>query len=76
MRTTLSIDDDVLTAVKGLAQAQHRSVGEILSSLARQALRPVATNRTVRNGVPLLTPRVGAAPVTPELVNLLRDELP
>ena len=76
MRTTLSIDDDVLTAAKGLAQAQHRSVGEILSALARQALRPVAPSGTVRNGVPLLQPRAGAAPVTPELVNLLRDELP
>jgi hypothetical protein len=76
MRTTLSIDDDVLTAAKGLAQAQHRSVGEILSSLARQALKPVAVTPTVRNGVPLLTPRPGAVPVTPELVNLLRDELP
>jgi hypothetical protein len=76
MRTTLSIDDDVLTAAKGLAQAQHRSVGEILSSLARQALKPVAVTPAVRNGVPLLTPRPGAVPVTPELVNLLRDELP
>lgn len=76
MRTTLSIDDDVLTAAKGLAQAQHRSVGEILSALARQALRPVERSGTVRNGVPLLTPRAGATPVTPELVNQLRDELP
>jgi hypothetical protein len=76
MRTTLSIDDDVLTAVKGLAQAQHRSIGEILSALTRQALRPVAQNGNVRNGVPLLTPRAGAAPVTPEWVKLLCDELP
>lgn len=76
MRTTLSIDDDVLTAVKGLALAQRRSVGEVLSALARQALRPVASKRTARNGVPLLTPRAGATPVTPELINQLRDELP
>ena len=76
MRTTLSIDDDVLAAAKGLASAQHRSVGNILSSLARQALRPVAPSSNTRNGVPLLTSRTGAAPVTPELVNQLRDELP
>ncbi|MFZ4534967.1 hypothetical protein [Propionivibrio sp.] len=76
MRTTLSIDDDVLNAVKGLAQTQHRSVGEVLSSLARQALRPVAPSGAVRNGVPLLTPRAGAAPVTSALINQLRDELP
>lgn len=76
MRTTLSIDDDVLAAAKGLALAQQRSVGEVLSALARQALRPVAPSSATRNGVPLLTPRAGAQPVTPELINLLRDELP
>jgi hypothetical protein len=76
VRTTLTIDDDVLTAAKGLAAVQHWSVGNILSSLARQALRPNAPSGNMRNGVPLLTPRTGAATVTPELVNQLRDELP
>lgn len=76
MRTTLSIDDDVLAAAKGLAAAQHMSVGEMLSSLARQALRPPPPNGNTRNGVPLLIPRAGATTVTPELVNQLRDELP
>lgn len=79
MRTTLSIDDDVLLAARSLAQRQHQSVGEVLSALARQALRPappagVATS--VRNGVPLLPLSAHAAPVTMELVNQLRDDLP
>jgi predicted transcriptional regulator len=39
MRTTLSIDDDVLYAVKSLARRQRRSAGEVLSELARQALQ-------------------------------------
>jgi hypothetical protein len=39
MRTTLSIDDDVLYAVKSLARRQGLSVGEVLSELARQALQ-------------------------------------
>ena len=76
MRTTLTIGDDVLVAAKALAARQHKSVGEVVSALTRQALRPKTTNRGVRNGVPLLTVRAGAAPVTPELVNQLRDELP
>lgn len=76
MRTTLSIDDDVLAAAKGMAAAQHRSVGDILSSLARQALRPNIPSNNMRNGVPLLTPRAKPATVTLELVNQLRDELP
>ena len=76
MRTTLSIDADVLAAAKALAAAQHKSIGNILSSLARQALRPDVSVGNIRNGVPLLTPRIGAVIVTPELVSQLQDELP
>ena len=76
MRTTLTIDDDVLAAVKGLAARQNKSIGEVISALTRQALKPTSTRRQVRNGVPLLAVRPGAEPVTPELVNQLRDELP
>jgi hypothetical protein len=75
MRTTLTIDDDVLAAVKGLASRQHRSIGEVLSSLARRALQPDVPPSNVRNGVPLLPVRSGVGQVTPELVNQLRDEL-
>lgn len=76
MRTTLSIDDDVLAAAKGLASQQHKSVGEVISTLVRQALRPNMPSGNARNGVPLLPVRADAAPVTPEWVNQLRDELP
>ena len=76
MRTTLAIDDDVFSAVKGLAAAQRQSVGTILSALARQALAAGAQPVRVRNGVPLLTPRAANVAITPELVNQLRDELP
>ena len=37
MRTTLAIDDDVLAAAKHLAEREHRSVGEVISSLAGKA---------------------------------------
>ncbi|PDT28044.1 CopG family transcriptional regulator, partial [Rhizobium sp. L9] len=39
MRTTLAIDDDVLIAAKAMAAQQHRSVGEVISELARRSLR-------------------------------------
>lgn len=74
MQTTLAIDDDVLIAAKGLATRQHKDVGAIISSLARQALRPI-TSDSNRNGVPLLPVHVDSAPVTPELVRQLHDEL-
>ena len=38
MRTTLSLDDDVLLAVKERARREHRTAGEVLSDLARLAL--------------------------------------
>jgi len=79
MRTTLSIDDDVLAAAKGLAARQHKTVGEVVSALARQALRPTRSKqkqkqKRERNGIPLLARTEGTTPVTLELVNQLRDE--
>jgi hypothetical protein len=38
MRTTLVIDDDVLGAAKELAAIEKISIGQVISSLARQAL--------------------------------------
>jgi len=76
MRTTLSIEDDVLAAAKELAAREGKSVGEVISSLARQALRPKNTAKRTRNGVPLLPLRPGSKRVTLEMVNQLRDELP
>lgn len=76
MRTTLTIEDDVLAAVKELANREGKTVGEVISELARQALRPTKAVKNHRNGVRLLPVRPGASRVTPELVNQLRDELP
>jgi hypothetical protein len=76
MRTTLSIDDDVLAAAKELAATENRSVGEVISALARDALRPARSSRRTRNGVPLLPVRPGAPRVTSELIRQLREELP
>ena len=75
MRTTLAIDDDVLVAAKALARQQHKSVGEVVSELARRTLhRPAAP--AVRNGVPLLPVQNPEAVVTMDIVNALRDESP
>lgn len=76
MRTTLSIDDDVLQAAKGLAARTQKTVGEVVSELARRGLKPVGKTPRKRNGIPLLPGRAAAPPVTPELVNKLRDENP
>jgi hypothetical protein len=76
MRTTLTIDDDVLSAAKELAERDRKTVGEVISSLAREAMRPDAVPARTRSGILLLPVRPDAKPVTLELVNRLRDELP
>lgn len=76
MRTTRLIDDDVLSAAKELAALKKKTVGEVISSLARQALSSGESNIKTRNGVPLLRVRRGVARVTSELVRQLREELP
>jgi hypothetical protein len=75
MRTTLAIDDDVLAAAKELAMTERKSVGEVISTLARRALRPADTGRKSRNGVPLLPLNPNSPRVTSELVHQLREEL-
>jgi len=76
MRTTLAIDDDVLAAAKGLAEHQNKTIGEVISMLARKSLQaPLTSSISKRNGVPLLAVKDGT-PVTMEFVNQLRDELP
>jgi hypothetical protein len=77
MRTTLAIDDDVLAAAKHLAEREQKTIGEVISALARQALTPSGRgSRTERNGIPLLPSKGSSSPVTLELVNQLRDEQP
>lgn len=75
MRTTLAIDDDILLAAKALATQQRRSVGEVISDLARRSLhRPQGGGE--RNGIPLLAVKTDAPPVTLDLINAMRDEMP
>lgn len=75
MRTTLSIDDDVLLVARERAKREHRSVGEIVSALARQALTqsgpPAGSPQAFLGFEPL--PRRGGL-VSNALVDELLDE--
>lgn len=79
MRTTLSLDDDVLYAVKERARREKRTAGAVLSDLARQAL--TQPNGDGDGGVPeefygfRPFPARGGV-VTNELINSLRDDGP
>jgi hypothetical protein len=75
MRTTVAIDDDVLAAARALADRQQRSLGDVISDLARRGLaREAAPLHKKRGDIPVLPRRADARPVTLELVNKLRDE--
>ncbi len=79
MRTTLNIADDVLFAVKERARREKRSVGELLSELARRSLTSseyggeVAETGSFYGFEPL--PHRGPA-VSNELIDRLREEEP
>jgi hypothetical protein len=63
MRTTLTLDDDVFEAARALMNASCRTLGQVVSELARRGLRSSA-EYSRKNGLP--TFRVGAdAPIIP-----------
>jgi hypothetical protein len=77
MRTTLSVDDDVLLAVKERARREHRSAGAVLSDLAREALtreheRGVDRRTRGRHGFEPL-PHRGEA-ISNALIDKLRED--
>ncbi|WP_029086747.1 hypothetical protein [Brevundimonas aveniformis] len=74
MRTTLTIDDDVLAAARAMAEAENKSLGQIVSELARRSLRGPTKAATRRNGLTILPSR-GGKKVTLELVNQIRDDV-
>lgn len=73
MRTTLEIDDDLIAAAKALAHEQGRSLGQVISDLARSSLKAQAPIK-VRNGVPLFDPVPAGAKPSLQTVNRLRDD--
>ena len=75
MRTTLTIDDDIMAAARDLADYHKKNVGEVISGLARKGLMPSQPIPETRNGVPQFPIRPDSKPVTLEIVNKLRDEL-
>ena len=64
MRTTVNLDDDVLRAAKELAALSGRTLGEVLSDLARAALFAGQEESRHRNGVTVLPATADARLVT------------
>lgn len=76
MRTTITLDDDILLAVQERARREQRTAGAVLSDLARQALtgehRRAEDLEAEHHGFRPL-PRRGAA-ISNALIDRLREE--
>jgi hypothetical protein len=73
MRTTLELDDGLLSEARQLAKKRGATLGRVISDLAWQSL-PAGARPTVRNGFRPLVSKPGAPKVDMEFVNRLRDE--
>ncbi len=68
MRTTLTIDDDVLRAARSIASEEGKNMGEVISELARRGLRPEPV--PVSDGeFPEFEVSAEVEPLTPEMVD-------
>lgn len=76
MRTTLTIDNDLLAAARSLARARSITIGQALSELARRGLNSTPRVRTGRHGAwfPVFTIPRNAHPITIEDVHRAEDE--
>lgn len=74
MRTTLSIDDDVLEVARCMAEAQRIPLGQVISNLARKSI-PEIRLRTAPDGLPVFDidpddfPRI----TSEDVANILAD---
>jgi len=72
VRTTLDIDDDVVAAARELAAAERRSLGSVISELARRGLTPAQVEADGR--LPVIRVPAGTPPITPQMVRRALDE--
>jgi hypothetical protein len=71
MRTTLTLDADILSAARQIAAAKSKSIGEVISELARRGLEARGKVGT-RQGFPIFQVAKGSAPLTPD--DVLKDD--
>jgi len=72
VRTTLDLDDDLVAAARELAAAERRSLGSVVSELARRGL--TAPRVRVEGELPAISVPPGTPGITPELVRRALQE--
>jgi len=73
MRTTLVLEDDVLSAARHLAKARGKTLGQVISELARKGLAPRPLDLT-EEGFPVFVVPPDAKPITQEMVRRALEE--
>jgi hypothetical protein len=68
----LNIDNDVVVAARELAAGERRSLGSVISELARRGLTPAQIES--HHGLPVIQVPAGTPPITPEMVRRALDE--
>lgn len=74
MRTTLSLDDDVLQEVKAYAKSRDVAIGKAVSDLVRRGLRAPLRTRIV-NGFHVVELPADSPAVTSADIKKLQDDL-
>jgi hypothetical protein len=74
MRTTVNLDDDVIEAARALADAERRSLGQVLSDLARRGLAPRAARIGSEDGFPVFAVGADAPVITSDMVRAALDD--
>jgi hypothetical protein len=71
VRTTIDIDDDVVAAARELAAGERRSLGSVISELARRGLTPARVDAD--GELPIIRVPPGTPAITPEIVRRALD---
>jgi hypothetical protein len=73
MRTTIQIDNDVLSAARVLARLDGQTIGQVISGLARRGLRPTTADGAVE-GFPVFRVAADAPLIGEELVRVALED--
>jgi hypothetical protein len=74
MHASLQIDDDVYEEAQRLAASENRSLGEVLSDLARKALRTDVLKKRKEGGFPRFSVPEDTPPITLEMVKTAESD--
>lgn len=73
MRTTLTLDPDVMNAARQIANARSLSIGEVISELVREGLK-ARRKMSTKNDFPVFEVREDAPIFTSDAVRRDEDE--